>query len=247
LPKYQNVLRARITKAKRYKGSPELLDVICEIEEVVDDCSCKKPLSAAGLKYLEFLACHARALYDGGRSSFGDANTRRLSLSRATDAIKEGREIIATVLARPATVPDDKQLKELDVWLFLNLVVIIGSYIREDSEPDPAKLANTLAEYNAVAAFTKALTDLPHEWRVPYNGLDTASRLGPYSRGLGKPVSDDDLALFYNKLLEFDDAFEDFEFTPGEVFSINKNPGFAYFRARFKKNPQAFAKKEKSS
>jgi hypothetical protein len=92
-----------------------------------------------------------------------------------------------------------------------------------------------------------ALTDLPHEWRVPYNGLDTASRFGPYSRGLAKTVSDDDLALFHSKLLEFDDAFEDFDFTPGEVLSINKNPGFAYFRERFKKNPHAFAKKEKSS
>ena len=74
LPKYQNAFRARITKAKRFKGSPELLDVICDIEELVDDTSCKKPLSAAGLKYLEFLARHARALYNDEKPTFGDAN-----------------------------------------------------------------------------------------------------------------------------------------------------------------------------
>src|ERR1700757_2539825 len=38
--------------------------------------------------------------------------------------------------------------------------------------------------------------------RLPPVGLDTASRFGPYSEGLEKPVSDDDLALFYWKLLE---------------------------------------------
>jgi hypothetical protein len=237
LPEYQKNIRARLISAKqkgRWKG---LLEVIIEIEGIVADCAPKEPLHAAGLKYLEFLACHARAILNPTYMIFGDRIARRESLFRCISAAGEGRSIIAKALKDTPTRADSKFLAELDVWLFMNWVVAIGSYVFGDTPPDPAKLNKTLQACNAIATFKRALVDLPYEWRVPYNGLDTTSRqLAP----------DEDLALFYQRLVTFDPGFADFDYTPGEVLPINKNPEFKHFRERYKANPTLFATQKRS-
>jgi len=238
LPPYQRRIRQRLTAAKREPGSTLLLEVVQEIEGIVADAAPRQPLNAAGMKYLEYLAQHARAVLNGkDYSKFGGKSVWRASLARAIAALEEGRAIIAHALEGPANISDMKELKELDVWLFLNWVVAVGSHVPDDQPPDPAKLAETLRAHNALPSFRAALEILPYEWRVAYSGLDVASRLHECDTHLQLDECDRDLQLFYSRLCDFDIGFADFTHTPGEVPSIADNPGLEFFRQRCRLNP----------
>lgn len=227
LPPAQLLFREEITAAKREPGSLPLLNAIRKIE-FVRSMTPNQPLDAAGLKYLEYLACHARGRLNNRNGAFGDKTLWRASLARGIAALQEGRAIIARALSDPSGIPDLSTLKELDVVLFLNWVVALGSYIFDDTPPDPTELATKLGECDALARFRSALQDLPYEWRVAYSGLDVASRLR---------ASDDDLRLFYSRLCDFDSGFREFTHTPGEVLAIADNPELGFFRERCRLNP----------
>lgn len=155
-----------------------LLDVIQEIEGIVADAAPEHVLHAAGLKYLHYLALHARAVLNNKNAAFGDKTVWRAALASLIAALDQGRAIIAAALKDANHIPDEAVLKELDTWLFLNWVVAVGSYVPGDTPPDPTEFAATLRRCHALTRFRSALQDLPHEWRVPYNGLCyVASRL----------------------------------------------------------------------
>lgn len=228
LPHYQQLIRQRLTAAKRTPGEKCLLDVIQEIEGIVADAAPANAVHSAGLKYLHYLALHARAVLNNKNAAFGDKSVWRAALASSIAALDQGRAFIAVALKDANHVPDEAVLKELDTWLFLNWVVAVGSYVPGDTPPDPAEFAATLRQCYALVRFRSALQDLPHEWRVPYNGLDVASRLR---------ASDEDLQLFFSRLCDFDDGFTDFNYTPGEVPTIAANPGLEFFRDRCRVNP----------
>ena len=223
--------------AKREPGGKSLLDVIEEIEGIVEDASPANPLHAAGLQYLHYMALHARAILNNSNRAFGGRTVWRTALTNAIAALVRGRAIIAAVLNSDHEVPGAAALRQLDTWLFLNWVVAIGSQVPGDPEPDPAKYVAILHECRALAQFRRALRNLPHEWRVAYNGLDVASRLG---------AGDMTLRKFHKRLCEFDSGFESFDHTPGEVPTIAANSGMEYFRRRCQANPSICARKEQT-
>lgn len=235
LPHHQQITRQRLTAAKRDPGSVTLLNVIEEIEGYVADFVPAQPFHAAGMKYLGYLARHARAVLCKSETAatpnaaFGDKKRLRTSLADAITDLQEGRAIITRALDQPNPIPEESALKELDAVLFLNWVVAIGSYIPGDPPPNPAELTIKFHACDALGTFRAALQQLPYEWRVPYNGLDIASRLR---------ADDNDLWLFYSRLCDFDSGFRDFDYRGlGEVKSIAKNPELEFFRQRCRLNP----------
>lgn len=228
LVNYQQLIRDRLTVAKREPGSKKLLDVIREIVGIVGDANPTRPLNAAGLKYIHYLALHAHAVLNKKNSQFGCSIVWRESLARSIVVLEEGRAIISSALDHANDVSDVDELKELDTWMFLNWVVAVGSHVPGDAPPDPVELAETFRRCEALEKFHDALVCLPHEWRIPYNGLDVASRLH---------ASDADLQKFFSRLCDFDVGFTDFDYTPGEVPSIANNPGLEFFRQRCQLNP----------
>ena len=238
LPHYQQLIRKRIVAAKREPGAKALLEVVEEIEGIVADSAPTNPHHAAGLQYIHFLALHARAVLNDSNGAFGGKAVCRIALVDAIAALEKGREIIAATLRSNRAVPGAATLRELDTWLFLNWVVAIGSYVPGDPEPDAAGYEARLRECRALARFRLALWNLPHEWRVPYNGLDVASRLG---------AGDMALRRFYRCLCQFDSGFADLRHTPGEVPSIAANPGMEHFRRRCLANPSIIDLQRKDS
>ena len=231
LPKYQLLLRNRLSAVKSLAGSDDLLAAIVLIEGIVADALPERAWHAAGLKNLKYMACQARALLRGNNADFGTDDDARVLLARGRAALEEGREIIAQALRASNNHPDQKLLRELDAWLFLNWTVAIALRLPSDGTAAPEDDRTTLVACNAVERFKTALKEVSHEFRIAYNGLDVASR----SR-----APDADLAIFYTRLLYFDRQFTDFNYSPGEVLAIASNPDLAYFRERFKSNPAAF-------
>lgn len=231
LPGYQNSIRTRLGLTKKLSGTPELLEVISEIEGIVADCKPTDAWHAAGLLYLEMLACHARAMCNGGQSFFGDRTALRASLARAQSAAGEARAIVAQALVEARDEEYRRRLEQLDVWLFLNWCVIIGDTVAGDVPVEKNSLKDVLIRHQALESFKTALSTLPHEWRVPYNGLDGCAKI---------EAENNDMDLFYARLLTFDIGFASFRYTPGEVYSIESNPDWGHFRSRFESQREEF-------
>lgn len=224
LKPWQRVFRDELVEAKAEPGSMKLLVKIQQIKGAVSDSYPSCTLGKFGNNYLMYLACFSHAFHHSNSPNFGTESEWRAYSKAAEEELSAGLLIIRQLLKDPPPDANQEQLECLEEIFFSNLMITVFFRSQHKHARSMDDVLKYLREQDAVGKLRKFLKSNPYLWQAAYNGLEFSSRLH---------ADDATMFWFYYRLCENDPGFTDFDYSPGEVASINAEDGMAYFRSRY--------------
>lgn len=231
LPSDLRIAREELTARKARPGSAELQRFLIMLEGMLNRAQATT-FSAGPIKYMLGMCNWSKALHHGGAATwFGGDDNRRASASQAEGNFEEAQGAVKEALAgnlRPGErelLPGEREmLEQLEPAIFINWMCIVSEQAKlgwHRTLPDALQI---MREKNALARLKEFVSANCELWQAIYDGLELSSL----------SQSEDYALWFYDKLKEADKGFQSFDYSPGEVPSLAKEPGMKWFHDRFR-------------
>jgi hypothetical protein len=233
LVEHMRLAREAMVPLKQWPGDEGLRKRIIEIEGMLHDHHPKSIWGKASRCYLLGFTATSRALHHNNQHNwFGGPSQWCQAINEAERSYEEGRAIIGQ---GSHDLSEIDVLKRLDYALFNNWLVAIagGAKMRGGRSRDETN--RLLLEANALSALRQFLEQNPFLWQAAVNGLELASTLALSAKSQDEMQHyEREMLYFYEELKRLDRGFQSFDYSPGEVPAISKEPGMAYFSAQFR-------------
>lgn len=233
---YLRKAREHLTLLKSRPGAEELENYLIELEGFLYAFDPSDPAVLLEYKYMRMMVCASKALHRGTRTTwFGDRKNWVEYLRAAVVNAEEAIPIADAILQQD---PEDRDVAHLRAILLVNWVQLLHEEAKKEYRNIPGKrmsqpeLAALLRERQVLSMLKSLLAEFPYLWQAVYNGLELASSQMELADSTQK--DDDDALWFYETLKRLDPGFQDFDYTPGEVKAISKEPAMRCFHDKYR-------------
>lgn len=214
---FVSVWREELIKAKRRPGSGELMRHIQVTKGMLKLASSTDPLEQLHLSYMRLLTHMTAALQRGSAGNWPWKTDEELIAAEQEG--EQGRKLIELCDTLPLKPEGRKNVHWLRPIIFLNWIQAVVEQQKLGYLRTPDEVADVLRSADVIGMIRATLKDNPFFWQLVYNGLELASTLR------------DEAAAreFHGALVKLDPGFSSFDYSPGEVVSIRREPGMSYF------------------
>jgi len=225
LPKWALCWRETLIELKARPGIGELRRFL-DYSEGLLVLEPADPVGALIYSYMRMLVELTKALSHNKNSGWYDGPKNWKKFLRLAELQGVRGMILLNSLDADDTKLTDEE-KAIVGWLrpiiFINWVQAIVEQQKLHYRRTRESVKKLLVDKQVIQVLKKALEANPYSWQLAYNGVELASF-----------IEDAESAhWFYERLVELDVGFSSFDYCPGEVVAISKEPGMAFFRLRY--------------
>lgn len=224
LPDDLRIAHNVLVRLKANPGSAELRDYLIMMEGLL--LRAKPSIAeAACITYMLGMLNWSKAFHHGRKATwFGGMNNWKAYALQAEHEFEAAREFADKAQDAELAAAEKELILQLKPTIICNWFGVVAEQAKRGYRRSFPEVLELLKERKCVELLRSFVEDNPYLWQAIFNGLELSSWF----------QSAPDALWFYDHLKNADPGFQSFDYSPGEVPSIAKEPGMKWFHDEFR-------------